>query len=190
MHFQTSQMTVDTNLQADLAQTDESVNTTATKTSAPVVEPVTVVKPVTVVDRVKKAFNNPIKKSEKKTIEKLDFSVDYNIPTLDEIALPGDEQPATKIKKPTIPIPKHILASESNTEKNNDITLSPELIDKLGQDLVVALMPEIEKSIRYALNSTLASVMDQSARATKDIVRKRIEELLPKLIKEHLKNSD
>ena len=125
-----------------------------------------------------------------KPVKKLDFSVDYNIPTLEDIALPGDESTTMGTKLHKIPIPKHILKSESSKQENenNGVIFSPELIDQLSHDLQLALTAEIDKAITYALNNALATVMDQTAKITKMTVRKRVEELLPKLLKEHIEN--
>ncbi len=125
--------------------------------------------------------------SAEKPVKKLDFSVDYNIPTLDEIALPGNESASSK-KTAQAPIPKHILTTDRPRKNNGEVTLSAEMIEQLSEELQLALIKEIEKAITHALNSALATVMDQTSKLTKSTVRNRVAELLPKLLKEHLKN--
>ena len=135
-----------------------------------------------------------------------DFSVDYDIPTLDDIALPGEIVPTlgTRVATPSgqpigataessadinepgaIPIPRHILNSKPT---NNDQSFSPEFIDKLAADLQEILIPEIEKSINFAFNNALASAMDQASKITKSTINKRIRDLIPELLKQHLQN--
>lgn len=175
-------MKTETNLQTELDRADEPAaeqeEKKALKSPASLVQP-------DVQARVSPKIPPTIQ--PQKPVKKMDFSVDYNIPTLDEIALPGDES-IRKNQNTQIPIPKHILDSNNIKEKNDDITLSPEQINQLSRDLQKVLITEIEKSVTYALNSALATVMDQTSKITKNAVRKRIEELLPKLLKEHLEN--
>jgi len=132
-----------------------------------------------------KSFRLPkLKKAE--PAPQQDFSVDYNIPTLDDIALPGNDVANNK-NTANIPIPKHILKSDSdNKQAIEKLALTPELIDKLNHELQIALIPEIEKAISFALNNALATVMDQASRTTKTRVRQKIEELLPALLEKHL----
>lgn len=125
------------------------------------------------------------KQPEKQQPEKkLDFSVDYSIPTLDEIALPG-EKPSMPGTGGAIPIPQHILNAEL-AEKSKSLKLSPELIDKLAAELQESLIPEIEKTLNFAFNNALATAMDQASKATRTIVSKRISDMLPELLKRHL----
>ena len=135
-----------------------------------------------------------------------DFSVDYDIPTLDEIALPGEIVPTlgTRVATPSgqplgtaestvginepdaIPIPRHILNTKPATDNNQ--SFSPEFIDKLAADLQEILIPEIEKSINFAFNNALATAMDQASKITKSTINKRIRDLIPELLKQHLQN--
>lgn len=119
------------------------------------------------------------------TAPKLDFSVDYNIPTLDEIALPGNESDTSK-NFSSIPVPPHIL--KSTIDKHIKETLSPEVIEKICEDIQSALIPEVEKAISFALNNVLATVMDQASRMTKNKVHESIEKNLPALLKKTLEN--
>lgn len=147
-----------------------------------------------------------------------DFSVDYDIPTLDDIALPGEKVPPLRTKtgstsgssfgttsgttsgtkmestpgttlgtNSTIPVPKHILNAGLTSHTNNQ-GFSPEFIDKLAADLQEILIPEIEKSINFAFNNALATAMDQASKITKSTINKRIRDLIPELLKQHLQN--
>jgi len=134
----------------------------------------------------------PVTKSPAaKSAKRLDFAIDYNIPTLDEIAVPGGDADRSN-KTSQIPIPKHILKPDISIPpprpKTDEVTLTADLIEQLSEELQLALNNEIEKAISYALSSALATVIDQATKATKTIVRTRVAELLPKLLKEHLKN--
>lgn len=166
-------MKTDIDLHANLKQSDESIDTLYDKLHD---------------KKGQIAPESPMPQiSPKKPVKKLDFSIDYNIPTLDEIAVPGNESSSNK-KTSRVLIPEHILKVDNPDKKNEGVTLSPEMIDQLSEELQLALTEEIEKAIAYALNSALATVMDQTSKLTKTTVSNRVAELLPKLLKEQLKN--
>ncbi len=167
------QMKTDIDLQADLKQPDESIDPLYDKLHNKKGQIV----PESPAPQI----------SPKKPVKKLDFSIDYNIPTLDEIAVPGNESSSSNITSKVL-IPEHILKTDNRRKKNEGVTLSPEMINQLSEELQLALTKEIEKAIEYALNSALATVMDQTSKLTKTTVSNRVAELLPKLLKEHLKN--
>jgi hypothetical protein len=156
----------ETKLHTDIDQTEEVVEQ----------------EPPSAIDALSRLKSFRLQKPKISSAPQQDFSADQNIPTLDEIALPGNKVTHDK-NTAGIPIPRHLLKPDSGKK---DLAVTPELIDKLNHELQIALIPEIEKAISFALNNALATVMDHASRTTKARVRERIEKLLPKLIEQHL----
>lgn len=167
--MKTKLMKNETKLLTDIDQTEEVVQQ----------------EPSSAIDALSRLKSFRLRKPKPKTNPdpQQDFSADHNIPTLDDIALPGNDD-THNTSTAGIPISGgHISEPESGKQ---DLVVTPELIDKLNHDLQIVLIPEIEKAISFALNNALATVMDQTTRMTKTRVRERIEKLLPKLLEQHL----
>lgn len=190
-----------TELQEPVAST--AVSTKARELAAQLKEPGTAVNSQDLTQKTSPADNSSAaqdKPAEKEGQgdDKLKFSVDYSIPTLEEIALPGDHSTPDAVNKPSIADNPILSKAYGNTSlgkaqntpttqnKSKGLEITPELVDKLAAELHETLIPEIEKAVQFAFNKALAGTLDQASKIAQTVITKRTSAMLPGLLKCHL----
>lgn len=120
-----------------------------------------------------------------------DTAYEQNIPTLDSIAMPNNNEPtfnSATFESVLIgaPPPRHGLLF--NRAPPPETQLSNEDIHRITEKLRSVLLPEIDKAVSYAMNHAFAFAMDQAANILRQKVHTKLQELLPALVQDAIRN--
>jgi hypothetical protein len=113
---------------------------------------------------------------------------EFSIPTLDTIAMPDEDDRDFDFGM----FDPVLIGPEEQSMNLGGRTLEPQLgaddIRRITEALRATLLPEIEKAVSYAMNHAFALAMDQASHVLRQKVQSKVNELLPKLIEDAIKN--
>lgn len=110
-----------------------------------------------------------------------------NIPTLNLRALPSDEPaPPEMLLDPVLIGPEY--GGLNPGEAVPETQLSAEDIKHISEKLRSVLLPEIDKTVSYAMNHAFAYAMDQAQHILREKVHAKIKEIIPQLVEDALRN--
>jgi hypothetical protein len=115
---------------------------------------------------------------------------EYAIPTLNSVALPETSDDVDVRERPTF---EPVLIGSGFTGLNlsappPETQLSGEDIRRIVDLLRETLIPEVEKTAAFAMNHAFALAMDQASHMLRQRVHAKLDELLPKLVEDAIKN--